>query len=245
MGKIKFGRVEAIALVASCCVGLLASIEAWQSNPVRANSDTVGVVLAEGLPTRLAMASDMNYLSTLEQGIIAEMNLARTNPNAYADKLVQLKQYFDGNTIRRPGEIGIITQEGVSAVDEAIDFLRSASPVSPLNPSRGMSLGARDLVSDQGPQGGLGHTGSDGSQPWDRVSRYGEWQMSIGENVSYGPNTAERVVTQLIIDDGVPNRGHRTNIFKPDFAVTGVACGDHAKFRSMCVITYAGGYDEG
>lgn len=209
-----------------------------------ANSDTVGVVLAEGLPPRLAMEGDMNYLSTLEQGIIAEMNLARTNPNAYADKLVQLKQYFDGKTMTIPGEVGIITQEGVSAVDEAINFLRSARPISPLNPSRGMSLAARDHVSDQGPKGVLGHTGSDGSQPWDRISRYGEWQISVSENISYGPNTAERVVTQLIIDDGVAYRDHRENIFKPDFAVTGVACGDHARYRIMCVITYAGRYLE-
>jgi len=62
-----------------------------------------------------------------------------------------------------------------------------------------MSQAAKDHVSDQRPKGALGHTGSDGSQPWDRVSRYREWQRSVGENVSYGPDTAERVVTQLIM----------------------------------------------
>ena len=228
MGKLRFGRIGTIALLASLSVGLLES----KSVP------------AERLPGKLAMQGNTSYLSALEQGIITEMNRARTNPNAYSAKLVQLKQYFDGEIIRRPGEVGIITQEGVSAVNEAINFLRSASPVSELSPSRGMSLGARDHVSDQGPKGALGHTGSDGSQPWDRVSRYGEWQISVGENISYGPNTAERVVMQLIIDDGVADRGHRTNIFQSDFAVAGVACGDHAKYRIMCAITYAGGYVE-
>ena len=87
-----------------------------------------------------------------------------------------------------------------------------------------------------------GHTGTDGSQPWDRISRYGDWTGSSAENIAYGPSSGREVVLQLIVDDGVSNRGHRTNIFNPDFKAVGVGCGPHREFAVMCVITYANGY---
>jgi uncharacterized protein YkwD len=74
-----------------------------------------------------------------------------------------------------------------------------------------------------------------------RVSRQVEWTGSIGENISYGTNDGRDVVIQLIVDDGVPGRGHRVNIFSPDFRLAGVACGPHPTIRTVCVINFAGG----
>jgi len=183
-----------------------------------------------------------NYLSPLEQEVVAETNRARKNPNAYAAKLENLQQYFEGNLLKLPGEIPLITQEGMSAVEEAIRFLRSARPLSPLTPSRGLSMGARDHVNDQGAKGSVGHYGSDRSNPSTRVNRYGIG--SAGENISYGPTTAQDIVMQLIIDDGVVNRGHRQNIFNLDYQFTGVACGPHTRYGAMCAIAYSIAYIE-
>jgi len=189
-------------------------------------------------------AGDAEFLSPLEHAVVAEINMARTAPKDYSSFLEQDKKYYDKKLLRLPGQTPILTKEGVGAVVEAIRFLRSVKPLSPLNPSKGMSLGARDHVTDQGPSGSTQHKGRDGSQPWDRVNRYGTWEKSIGENIAYGSDKARNIVMFLIIDDGVPTRGHRKNIFNPDFRVIGVACGHHATYRTVCVITFAGGYKE-
>jgi len=52
------------------------------------------------------------------------------------------------------------------------------------------------------------------------------------------------VISNLVIDDGVRNRGHRKCIFDKRFNFTGVACGPHLKYKNMCTIEYAGKYEE-
>ncbi len=189
-------------------------------------------------------AEQLDYLSPLEQTIVYEINAARTNPRGYASFLEEWKRYCDGKLLRIPGERVIMTEEGVAALNDAIRFIRSTNPVPPLSPSKGMSWGARDHVKDQGSSVSVGHRGSDGSQPWDRVNRYGTWEKSVGENIAYGSDKARNIVMCFIVDDGVPGRGHRKNIFNPEFRVIGVACGHHGAYRTVCVMTFAGGYQE-
>jgi len=183
------------------------------------------------------------YLSPVEQEVLDELNLARTNPKRYAKFLSEMRPYFNGNRLERPEEVILVTHEGVGAVDEAISFLRSTKAVSALKSSKGMSLAAKTHVKDQ-QDGSTGHKGSDGSQPWDRMNRYGTWQDKVAENISYGGNTGRGVVIQLIVDDGVPSRGHRVNMFHPAYRFVGVGCGKHARYNDTCTMDFAAGYIE-
>ena len=200
----------------------------------------------KGLQATLNRPLDLSYLSQMEQQVIAEINQVRVNPAAYADKLEALKPYFDGKRLKLPGQITLITNEGFSAVEEAIQVLRVTSPLPFLDPSKGLSFAAKDHVKDQGPKGGEEHIGSDGSDPSTRIARYGfaqSWAENIGYG-GYGGDTAEGIVQNLIIDDGYPSRGHRKSLLNPRYQLIGVGCGSHRKFRIMCVLDLASGYTE-
>jgi uncharacterized protein YkwD len=189
-------------------------------------------------------AINADHLSPLERGIFQEINLARTRPAEYAGYLEKLKPYFKGKMYQPPGQPALVTEEGTSALEEAISALRGTSPLPPYAISKGMCMGALEHVRDQGPKGLMGHKGSDGSLCEERVGRYGAWQEAIGENLSYGKESARERVLTLLIDDGVANRGHRNRILNRDYKVVGVSCGDHSQLGTMCVITFAGSFAE-
>lgn len=192
---------------------------------------------------KLDTAKDADYLSGIEKDVVLEMNMVRSDPKKYAALYIQPKlQYFNGNNYSVPGQITLVTQEGKKAVDGCIAALSKMKAVEILTPEKGLSLGIKDHVIDQGKTGQTGHAGSDKSDPFKRIGRYGGGYKTAGENLEYGSNTGRDIVTSLLIDDGVPNRGHRTNIMNKDFAQTGVAFGTHPEYRNMCGITYAAGY---
>ncbi len=185
------------------------------------------------------------HLSPVEQQIITEINRIRQNPAAYAAELKKIRMFYQGNLLKLSGKAAIKTQEGPVAIDSAIATLRRLKPRLPLAPSRGLSQGARDHAKDLGKHGAVGHYGRDRSDPFTRISRYGQWQGLAGETISYSPiHTAHWHVMQLIIDDGVPSRSHRHALLGDAYRFTGVACAPHRVYQNVCVITYAAIYEE-
>ncbi|HJV65809.1 MAG TPA: CAP domain-containing protein [Geomonas sp.] len=175
--------------------------------------------------------------------LLAETNLARTNPHRYAGYLRDLRRNFSGKVYRIPGTANlVVTSEGVAAVDDAIAFLEKQRSVPPLQWSAGLARAAADLVNEQGRTGGVGHNGGDSGDMEARIEKHGSWVRRIAENIGYGPDTPRLMVMELIIDDKVPDRGHRKNIFNHGLSVAGAACGPHPRYRYMCVMDFAGGF---
>ena len=50
---------------------------------------------------------------------------------------------------------------------------------------------------------------------------------------------AEDVVLSWLVDDGVPKRGHRVNLLRPEWRVCGVAAGAHKHMESMYIALFA------
>ena len=88
---------------------------------------------------------DASFLTNMEKEIVVELNAIRTNPKQYVQFLKSLRgspQWSEG-------------------LEETILFVEKKEPMPVFRVSKGLSLAARDLVNDRGPEGLTGHTGKD------------------------------------------------------------------------------------
>ena len=67
----------------------------------------------------------------------------------------------------------------------------------------------------------------------------------MAENIGFGDPPGRNMVTILLVDDGVPDRGHRKKMLSGRYTQVGIACGPHKVYRYMCVIDFAERFEEG
>lgn len=169
------------------------------------------------------------------------LNQFRQNPKLLAKRLEVLRTYLDRDTnvLSEPNKIQIQMVEGDIVFKEAISYLKTLSPVSPLEWDDNLAASANEHVMDIGPKGLLLYQSSDGTEPEDRIAKYGTYVDSLGENIDFGPNDALGVIVSLTLDDGEEQRPHRDNLFKSDYKKVGIACGVHKTEFHMCVMDFA------
>jgi len=175
--------------------------------------------------------------SSLERDVLAEINRVRAHPREVAEELREYRRWFHGTVAHFPNGFELATNEGVNAVDEAIDFLEKQAPLPPLDAGDLLALAARDHADEQR-GGGTGHISPSGKNPGDRVKARGG-DIFVAETIAYGPDDPEVVVRQFIVDDGVARRGHRTLLFSTMYRFAGVGCGTHADYGNVCVVDYS------
>ena len=183
----------------------------------------------------LLATSPLARAGSLEDAVLEEVNFARTHPADYAREL--RGEQVSGH--RGRGWSTLADQDS-DALDEAIDFLERQAPLPALRGDGRLAASAFDHASVQGPRGELGHGGPGGATFSQRLKREGVWAGLAAEAISYGYDSPRDVVRQLVIDSGVPSRGHRRDIFGRSYQVAGVSCARHALWGAMCVIDFAG-----
>ncbi len=169
------------------------------------------------------------------------INKYRANPRELARHLERLKKYLDKNTniLSEPDKIQIQMVEGENVFNEAINFLKNLRPLEPLQWDDCLAQSAQDHVDDIGPKGLLLYQSSDGTEPEDRITKYGNYIENLGENIDFGPNDEIGVIVSLTLDDGEEERPHRDNLFKNEYKKIGIACGPHQTEFQMCVMDLA------
>jgi uncharacterized protein YkwD len=204
------------------------------------------IAISNSLPTHCqsktasaGKASSKNALSKEEQALFNEINQVRAHPELYVSYLQKMKPLFVGKVYRKTLE----TQEGWAAVEDAIAYLGTLKPQTPFTMSQGLRKAAAAHLHDQSSSGATGHkTSGSGWMIEDRVKPFGTWEGSIGENLTYGRESARERVLTWLIDDGFATRGHRKRLMSADYRVAGLSCGKHSEYEMMCVLTLAGGF---
>ncbi len=198
----------------------------------------------------LNTARNCSYMKESEKEMIAEINLVRSNPSGYVRYLdyyydlakLNLKHFGKGksefslsvlyektNRGERKKKVDTVWyfeyEEEVHAIETLIKDLDNSPPLSILEPDKGIYDAARKHGLDQDRHNWtLGHQGSDGSWPQERILKYSPQMIDGNENLAGRfPEPAVRdIVIQLLIDSGIPEYGHRYNMLNPKW--THVAC---------------------
>ncbi len=148
-----------------------------------------------------------------EMSMVNEINLIRTNPAGYImhiEKYVADLQKESGN------------ESAIAAARELISELFRLPNLSPLQPMECIYTAAKKNGADQIRRGIADHQGSDGSMPWDRILRECPSLKDGNENLVGGPSDIRTAVIILLVDDGIPSRGHRRTLLQANWKY--VAC---------------------
>lgn len=112
----------------------------------------------------------------------------------------------------------------VGQVLELVNQERSKNGLAPLNPNPQLTQSAQGHSQDMADHNFMGHNGSDGSSPFDRMHQAGYQFSFAGENVAAGYATPESVMDGWMNEapDSTGHRGHRENILSPNYHDIGI-----------------------
>lgn len=154
------------------------------------------------------VSANAAYMSSEELAMLDEINLVRSNPAGYIPYVEQYK---------RDIQSGKSFGSSLAVCDELIAELRRTPRLSILRPAPCLYNAAKKHGLDQKSRGSTGHDGSDGSWPWDRVKRECSQMTDGNENLVGGPADVREAVLLLLVDDGIPSRGHRKTLLNEDW----------------------------
>ena len=169
----------------------------------------------------LNTANKVNYLNDEEKEVILVMNMARHDGPLFVRTL--LANYVEEKQVENSSYLRSLRKD-----------LNNVEGLIPLQPEKDLTAAAQGHAIKSGKSGRVGH--QDFNKRFDPLM--GNPYTHVGENCSYGYETAMDIVISLLIDEGVKDHGHRKNILMVDFNSVGVAIRPHKTYRINCVMDY-------
>ena len=184
--------------------------------------------LPEWTPQQLAMANtakEANYLSEEEKKVVMLSNLARLDGALFAKTYLQ--SYVAGKLKGKESRF----------VRSLNAELQKVKGLPMLKPHEKLFKAAHYHANDMGTKGLMGHNSSNGVDFFARIRSFMNptGDFSFAENCAYGFSSANDIVLQLLIDEGVTALGHRKNLLSDKFDWVGVSIQPHKKYRHNCV----------
>ena len=166
--------------------------------------------------------------------LIKEINKVRTNPSSYIDKILGYKKYFKGNVFKLPdAKIGMKTEEGFAALEDAANFLKTMKPIEAMIPSKGLGRIASDYLEK------IKHVGPDqiGEIEIDSsINKFGNYSGTFNTIMDFGSDTPELVLMAFLASDGDETRNNREFILDPELKRVGVAREKHMTYGMLTIV---------
>ncbi|MDX1652117.1 MAG: CAP domain-containing protein [Brumimicrobium sp.] len=160
-----------------------------------------------------------------EKKVLNYINQVRTNPQKFLEEIAKpyiKEKELDNNRYAR----------------SLIRELTKLTPRDSLSFDPKLQLMAEKFREEAGRKGILDHV-----RIKQRFDQYAPHVEITGENLQFGFDQALDIVMDLLIDEDIPDAGHRRNILDSDFSVIGIAVGTHKTYDFMTVMEF-GGFSE-
>ncbi len=170
------------------------------------------------LLTKANTANDVNYLDEEEKELIFLTNLARLNGELFSETIL---------------DVYLKDKKSSRYTRSLYRDLKKIKNLPPLDQEKDLYEAALEHAETSGKRGTTGHQRF-GKRYDPLMKNYDE----IGENLAYGYRSAPDILIQLLIDEGIPDLGHRKNLLNPNFNSIGVAIENHKNYRFNCVMSF-------
>jgi len=165
-----------------------------------------------------------------EQSLLTEIINARLAPSSFIKDFEAMKKLYEGKVMHKK-KFSVQRQEGVEAIDRAIQFLHSINTSGEsFRLSKGLSQASRELCDLSNDKTGLFVDDK-------LVNKHGTFYGQMQQYLALMNNSPREIVLEWILDDGNQNGEHRNLLFSNEFKFIGIASGPHKDHqRITCVI---------